>query len=86
MSDFPTRVEGQRHYLLRYASLQLRDRQAAEDAVQDTLLAALAGEAGFGERLALRVHLAICKGCTNFSRQLAFLRKAVARIGDSSGS
>jgi len=41
---------------------------------------------GFGERLAVRVHLAICDGCTNFSRQLAFLRKAVARIGDSSGS
>ena len=41
---------------------------------------------GFGERIALRVHLAICEGCTNFSRQLAFLRKAVSRIGDSNES
>jgi len=41
---------------------------------------------GFGERIALRVHLMICTGCTNFSRQVAFLRKAVARIGDSSES
>jgi len=38
---------------------------------------------GFGERIALRVHLAICDGCTNFSRQMQFLRKAVAGIGDS---
>jgi len=37
---------------------------------------------GFGERIALRIHLAICDGCTNFSRQLAFLRKAVARLGE----
>jgi putative zinc finger protein len=35
---------------------------------------------GFGERVALRVHLAICDGCTNFSKQLAFLRKAIARL------
>ena len=41
---------------------------------------------GFSERIALRVHLAICEGCTNFSNQVAFLRKAVARIGDSTGS
>ena len=41
---------------------------------------------GFGERIALRVHLMICTGCTNFSRQVAFLRKAVARIGDSTES
>ena len=41
---------------------------------------------GFGERLAVRVHLAICEGCTNFSKQVVFLRKAMARIGDSSES
>lgn len=57
MNDFRTEVEGQRPYLLRYASLQLRDRQAAEDAVQDTLLAALAGEAGFAGRSNLRTWL-----------------------------
>ena len=37
---------------------------------------------GFGERVALRVHLAICNGCTNFKDQVAFLRKAMARLGD----
>jgi len=36
---------------------------------------------GFGERVALRVHLAICDGCTNFKDQVAFLRKAVLRLG-----
>jgi hypothetical protein len=36
---------------------------------------------GFGERLALRVHLAICDGCTNFRKQVAFLRKAVQELG-----
>jgi RNA polymerase sigma-70 factor (ECF subfamily) len=57
MNDFRSRVERERPYLLRYASLQLRDAQAAEDAVQDTLVAALAGEAGFGQRASLRTWL-----------------------------
>lgn len=57
MNDFRSRVEGERPYLLRYAALQLRDAQAAEDAVQETLLAALAGEAGFGQRASLRTWL-----------------------------
>ena len=35
----------------------------------------------FGERVSLRVHLAICDGCANFSKQLAFLRSAIARLG-----
>jgi len=34
----------------------------------------------FGERIALRVHLAICDGCRNVSKQFAFLRLAVARL------
>jgi len=38
-----TQVEQHRSYLLRYAMLQLRDAGAAEDAVQDTLIAALEG-------------------------------------------
>jgi len=57
MEDFRSRVEQERPYLLRYASLQLRDAQAAEDAVQETLLAALAGESGFGQRASLRTWL-----------------------------
>jgi RNA polymerase sigma-70 factor, ECF subfamily len=55
--DFRKRVESERAYLLRYASLQLRDRHAAEDAVQETLLAALAGAAGFAGRSNLRTWL-----------------------------
>lgn len=55
--DFRKRVEGERAYLLRYASLQLRDRHAAEDAVQETLLAALAGAEGFAGRSNLRTWL-----------------------------
>jgi RNA polymerase sigma-70 factor (ECF subfamily) len=57
MNDFRTRVEGERAYLLRYASLQLRDRSSAEDVVQETLLAALVGEAGFAGRSNLRTWL-----------------------------
>lgn len=39
----------------------------------------------FGERVALRVHLAICNGCRNVSAQLRFLRvavKSLSRDGD----
>ncbi len=55
--DFRAQVERHRPYLLRYAALQLRDAAAAEDAVQDTLVAALAGEAGFAGRSNLRTWL-----------------------------
>ena len=57
MSEFRTQVEAERPYLLRYASLQLRDPHAAEDAVQETLVAALVGEAGFAGRSNLRTWL-----------------------------
>jgi len=56
-SEFRREVERQRPYLLRYASLQLRNAAAAEDAVQETLLAALAGEAGYAGRSGLRTWL-----------------------------
>ena len=36
---------------------------------------------GFGERVRLRVHLALCDGCTNFKKQTAFLREAVRQLG-----
>lgn len=38
---------------------------------------------GLAERVALRLHLAICNGCRNFSKQVRFLRKAVQRLADS---
>jgi RNA polymerase sigma-70 factor (ECF subfamily) len=53
-ADFRAQLEARRPYLLSFASLQLRDAAAAEDAVQEALLAALAGEAGFGGRANLR--------------------------------
>lgn len=57
MKSFQSRVEEERPYLVRYARLQLRDPHAAEDVVQETLLAALAGEAGFAGRSNLRTWL-----------------------------
>ncbi|HEU4922231.1 MAG TPA: sigma-70 family RNA polymerase sigma factor [Burkholderiales bacterium] len=57
MNDFRTLLHSERAYLLRYASLQLRDPSLAEDAVQETLVAALAGEAGFQGRANLRTWL-----------------------------
>lgn len=56
-AEFRSQVENQRAYLLRFAILQLRNREAAEDAVQETLLAALAGETGFSGRSNLRTWL-----------------------------
>jgi RNA polymerase sigma-70 factor (ECF subfamily) len=54
MAAFRDELERLRPYLLRYASLHLRNRDAAEDAVQETLVAALAAEAGFAGRSNLR--------------------------------
>ena len=56
-AGFRTQVESLRPYLLRYAALQLRDAAAAEDAVQDALLAAISGEANFAGRSNLRTWL-----------------------------
>lgn len=50
-------IEAHRDYLLRYARLQLRDATAAEDAVQETLLAALQNRAGYSGRSSLRTWL-----------------------------
>jgi predicted anti-sigma-YlaC factor YlaD len=41
-------------------------------------------ELGFAERVRLRLHLAICDGCTNFSKQVAFVREAMARLAEQS--
>jgi len=56
-SDFRSEIEAQRPYLLRYASMELRNSDAAEDAVQETLLAALAAEGSFAGRSNLRTWL-----------------------------
>ena len=39
---------------------------------------------GWFERVRLRLHLAICDGCANFSRQTQFLRKAVSKLAEHS--
>ena len=38
---------------------------------------------GFGEWLRLRLHLRICTACAAFKEQVAFLRKAIQRLGSS---
>jgi hypothetical protein len=35
---------------------------------------------GLGQRVALRLHLAICDGCSNFRKQVALLREAMKRL------
>lgn len=35
----------------------------------------------WGERLGLRLHLAICAACTQFARQMRFLRAAARAFG-----
>jgi hypothetical protein len=38
---------------------------------------------GFGERVALRVHFAMCEGCGNFERQMKLLREAVRQLAEA---
>ena len=54
---FAAEIETHRRYLMRVAQLQLRDGDLAQDVVQDTLVAALAGAAGFDGRSSLRTWL-----------------------------
>jgi Putative zinc-finger len=37
---------------------------------------------GFAERIALRLHLLLCDGCSRFKSQMVFLRRALARLAD----
>ena len=37
-------------------------------------------ELALGERISLRVHFVICKGCSNVNRQLSFLRRAMQTL------
>jgi RNA polymerase sigma-70 factor (ECF subfamily) len=54
---FATQLDVHRGYLLRVATLQLRDATLAEDVVQDTLVAALQGQQGFSGKSTLRTWL-----------------------------
>ena len=40
-------------------------------------------ELAFGERVALRVHLAICRGCRNAGAQFEFLREAMRGLAEA---
>lgn len=53
----PRQAEEYRVYLMRYALLQLRDHTAAEDAVQETLLAALQAGNRFAGRSSVKTWL-----------------------------
>ena len=55
--EFHRELEAMRPDLVRYASYLLRAPQSAEDAVQETLLAALAAPGNFAERSSLRTWL-----------------------------
>ena len=55
--DFPAELQAHRGYLLRVAQLQLRDRDSAEDVVQETLLAALAGQERFTGKSSVKTWL-----------------------------
>ena len=57
MKDFRASLEEERGYLVRYARLQLRDAAAAEDAAQETLVAALLAEKSYAGRSSLRTWL-----------------------------
>ncbi len=37
---------------------------------------------GLRERILMKLHLLICHGCTNFSRQLELMRAAIRRVRD----
>ena len=57
MSDFIAAINAQRTYLLRVAQLQLRERDQAEDVVQETLLAALEAEDKFAGKSSVKTWL-----------------------------
>jgi len=42
-------------------------------------------ELDLGERVSLRVHLAICLGCRRAGRQMEFLRRAMRQIAEPRG-
>jgi RNA polymerase sigma-70 factor (ECF subfamily) len=57
IADFTEQIHAQRTYLLRIARLQLRDTDAAEDVVQDTLVAALEGADRFAGKSSVKTWL-----------------------------
>jgi RNA polymerase sigma-70 factor, ECF subfamily len=56
-SDLTAQFDAHRGYLLRVARLQLRNEEQAEDVVQDTLVAALQGAAGYSGKSSVKTWL-----------------------------
>jgi len=56
-AELNKQIESHRSYLLRYATMHLKDAGAAEDAVQETLLAGISGAGRFEGRAELRTWL-----------------------------
>ena len=56
-AELGKQIESHRSYLLRYASIHLRDPSTAEDVVQETLLAGISGAGRFEGRADLRTWL-----------------------------
>ena len=56
-TTWSSQIERERPYLLRFARMRLRNADAAEDAVQDTLLVAIAGRTPFLGKSKLRTWL-----------------------------
>jgi RNA polymerase sigma-70 factor (ECF subfamily) len=53
----PSELTGHRSYLLKFAMLQVRRKEVAEDIVQEVLLAAVRGAGGFSGRSSVRTWL-----------------------------
>ena len=57
MSDLASAIHVHRSYLMRVAQLQLRDRDQAEDVVQETLVAALGAQDSFAGKSSVKTWL-----------------------------
>jgi RNA polymerase sigma-70 factor (ECF subfamily) len=86
-AELGKQIESHRSYLLRYASIHLRDPSAAEDVVQETLLAGISGAGRFEGRADLRTWLTgilkhkIVDAIRKASREVSF--DALAEEDDS---
>lgn len=65
---------------MRLDKIMLNCKQASELASR-----VMDAELTLGQRMSLKFHLMMCRGCTNFSRQLQFLRTAARRYGMREG-
>lgn len=48
--------------------------------ITELVSAGMDRELTLGERLRIRIHLMLCRGCTNFAKQMRVLRSAARRF------